>query len=307
MRNLIIGFLSLGISFLSTAQTSEVNINESIQGTLMIPVSENPIPLVILLTGSGPNDRDGNSMMTKNDSHLQLAKALDSAGIATYRYDKRSLTMVRKNNPKAGEIMFDDFVTDARAVIDHFADDSRFSKIIIAGHSQGSLVGMLALDNRVDKFISIAGAGEAIDKVIVSQLKKQMPGLDVVAENTFQKMRSQEEPVQDVNPYLQGIAGTEIQPFMESWMFYEPSEEIAKLRIPTLIINGTLDVQTDTTQAELLHAAAPNADLSLITGMNHVLKQVPEDEMMAQKSYTDPSFKIHPELIQVMVNFIKKD
>lgn len=284
---------------------TELNINENIQGTLWTPDGISNPPLVIMLTGSGPNDRDGNSVMTKNDSHKQLALALKKEGIATYRYDKRVVTQIKKKKVDPNT-SFDDFVTDARDVVAHFEKDKRFSKIFIAGHSQGSLVGMLAVNKNVDGFISLAGAGEEIDKVIVAQVAKQAPGLDKIAAVTFQKMRDSVAIVTDVSPYLMSLQAPEMQPFMESWMAYDPAIEITKLNTPILIINGDRDSQVSIEQANMLHAAVPSSQIEIIEGLNHVLKKVGKDDVEAAKSYTDVNFPIHPMLIEKMVAFIKK-
>lgn len=283
---------------------TELNINENIKGSLWLPENIQEPQLVILLTGSGPNDRDGNSSMAKNDSHKQLAQALKDQGIATYRYDKRVVTQMKKKDVDP-DMSFEDFVTDARSVVAHFENDNRFSKIFIAGHSQGSLVGMLAVNENIDGFISLAGAGEPIDNVIVSQIAAQSPGLDTIARATFDKMRSQEEIVEDVNIYLRQLQGPQIQPFMKSWMAYDPAVEIAKLKTPILIINGDRDFQVSVEQANLLHAAAPSSQIEIIEGLNHVLKKVGQDDIEAAKSYTDVNFPIHPVLIEKMVAFIK--
>ncbi|MGJ8685282.1 MAG: alpha/beta hydrolase [Nonlabens sp.] len=283
---------------------TELNINENVQGTLWIPEGVSNPPLLILLTGSGPNDRDGNSVMTKNDGHKQLALALKEQGIATYRYDKRVVTQI-KNKKVDPNTTFEDFITDARAVVAHFEKDNRFSKLYIAGHSQGSLVGMLAVNENVDGFISLAGAGEPIDNVIVSQIAAQSPGLDTIARATFDKMRNQKEVVEDVNPYLMQLQGPQIQPFMKSWMAYHPAVEIAKLKTPVLIINGDRDFQVAVAQANMLHEALPSSQLEIIEGLNHVLKKVGKDDIEAAKSYTDVNFPIHPELIEKMVAFMK--
>ncbi len=284
---------------------TELNITENVQGTLWLPEGVSNLPLVIMLTGSGPNDRDGNSVMTKNDSHKQLALALKKEGIATYRYDKRVVTQMKKKKVDPNT-SFDDFITDAHDIVAYFEKDKRFSKIYIAGHSQGSLVGMLAVNKNIDGFISLAGAGEVIDNVIVSQIAAQSPGLDTIARTTFDKMRAQEEIVEDVNPYLMQLQGPQMQPFMESWMAYDPAIEIAKLKTPVLIINGDRDFQVSIEQAKMLHAAAPSSQLEIIEGLNHVLKKVGSDDIEAAKSYTDVNFPIHPVLIEKMVAFIKE-
>ena len=282
---------------------AELNINSNILGTLFIPEGKTAVPLVILLTGSGPNDRNGNSIMTRNDSHKQLAQALLANGIATYRYDKRTFTQIKKRNIDPNT-SFDNFVQDAQDVIYHFQKDNRFSSIILAGHSQGSLVAMLAINSAIDGFISIAGPAETIDKTIVRQIAVQAPGLDKEAQAIFEKMKTQDKPVTDVQPYLMSILNQEIQPFMKSWMVYDPLVEIKKLTVPVLLINGTRDRQVDPTDAQMLHDAKPDAQLLIINDMDHLFKRVGADDVVAAKSYSDPSFPLHEDLVPALVNFV---
>ncbi|AZQ43670.1 alpha/beta hydrolase [Nonlabens ponticola] len=284
--------------------STDVTINEDVKGTLLMPENQANKTLVILLTGSGPNDRDGNSMMTKNDSHKQLAQALQKEGIATYRYDKRTATRLKERR-SVDDIKFQDFVTDASSVINHFVDDKRFDKIYMAGHSQGSLVAMLALNDEVDGFISIAGPGETIDKSIIQQVGAQSPGLDKQVETVFNKMKAQDSLVTDYPAYLNSIFNPSLQPFMKEWMSHDPALVISKLELPVLIVNGDQDTQIDIKQAKLLHTAAPQADYYIIKDMNHVLKKVGSDPLENAKSYSDPNFPLHEELVQRIVDFVK--
>ena len=72
-------------------QDEEIQINEYISGSLLVPPSEEKPPLVIMIAGSGPTDRNGNQPFLKNNSHKKLARGLAEEGIASFRYDKRSL------------------------------------------------------------------------------------------------------------------------------------------------------------------------------------------------------------------------
>ncbi|MFD1079725.1 alpha/beta hydrolase family protein, partial [Longispora fulva] len=138
--------------------SQDLQINENVSGTLVNPVGNDSSPLVILIQGSGPTDRNGNQPFMKNDSFKKLSAALAENGIATFRYDKRILN--RKN--KEADIRFDDFVEDASAALSYFQNSGNFKRIIVLGHSQGSLVGMLAAKNSADAFISVAGAAQPI-------------------------------------------------------------------------------------------------------------------------------------------------
>ncbi len=244
-------------------------------------------------------------MMVKNNSLRFLAEGLYEKGIATYRYDKRIVKQMKDRSLSEKDIRFDSFIEDAVAVIEYFKNGNEFSGIYIIGHSQGSLVGMVAARDRADGFVSLAGAGQEIDDVIVDQLGKQAPGLKDNAREAFDDLRTKGEAV-NYSPGLASIFRKEIQPFIRSWMLYNPKEELAKLNIPVIIINGDKDLQVQVSEAESLHRAKPGASYEIITNMNHILKEIPGNDMENQKSYNDHKIPVMPELIETISQFIKK-
>ena len=149
--------------------SKDLSINTHVDGTLLIPNAINDAPLVILIAGSGPTDRNGNQSFMKNNMLKKLAESLANSGIASFRYDKRIVKQIR-NKTIDKNIMFDDFVTDAKSVISYFKP--KFETIVVAGHSQGSLVGLLALEDGISGFISLAGAGKTIDQILIEQISK---------------------------------------------------------------------------------------------------------------------------------------
>lgn len=303
-------FISLGQNAFSKNKAQHpakdptiLNINKNIEGTLLVPDAFENIPLVIIVGDQGAIDRNGNDRRTKNNAYQQLADSLLSHNIASYRYDKRIVTQLKNRKP-SDNILFTDFIADVKEGIDYFKKDKRFSKIFIAGHGQGSLVGMLAVNKEVAGFISINGAAQTIDELIVQQIAKEIPGLDQVAAATFKKVKASDEIVNDIERDLYTVIGPQLQPFMKSWMQYYPAEEIKNLQIPVLIINGTKNRQVAPSEASLLKNAAPSAQLEIIENMNHVLKIVGNDEIEAAKSYIDPQFALSSELVRIITAFI---
>ena len=287
-----------------TAKIEEIKISPFVEGTLLLPRStEEAPPLVILLQGSGPTDRNGNQSFMKNDSFKKLAQGLADNGIANFRYDKRILRMQSLNITEE-EIRFDDFITDAVSVIEYFTNDDRFSNLIVLGHSQGSLVGMVAAKDKADAFISIAGTGKSIDSIIVDQIEQQMPGLKDNVQNAFLEMRTNGS-TSSYNPVLESVFRPSVQPFMLSWMKYEPIEQLKALNIPMLIINGTQDLQVSEQEARNLHEAKPDSELVIIENLNHVLREIKGDDLENSKSYNEPGRPLHPELVPTLVEFIK--
>lgn len=281
----------------------DLKISPFIEGSLLVPEETNTPPLAILIGGSGPVDRDGNQPMVKNNSLKLLAEALEKKGIASFRYDKRIVKQLQEGNFTEASIQFTDFVKDAIDVLEFFKRSNAFSKIVVIGHSQGSLVGMMAAQGRADAFISLAGAGQEIDDVIVDQIENQSPGLKDNARTAFDDLRANGVTV-SYSPYLASIFRPSLQPFLISWMKYNPQEEIQRLDMPILIVSGDADLQVLVSEAEKLHEAQPKAALRIIAGMNHIFRKVEGDDIDNSKTYNNPTLPIMPELVDILTDFI---
>lgn len=284
----------------------DLEIEEELKGTLLKPKGQQEYPLVIIIPGSGPTDRNGNQKHLKNNSLKQLAERLSSNNIATFRYDKRILQQLKNDDFKEEKVSFDGFIEDAKTIVKYFKKSPRYTKIYIAGHSQGSLVGMVAAQEHVDGFISIAGAGQSIDKVIEHQVENTAPSLANSAKEAFNKMRKG-KIAKDYDPQLETLFRKSVQPFMISWMKYDPTVEIKKLTIPVLLINGDKDLQVPVSEAETLKEHKPDATLKIIKDMNHVLKQIDGEGKYDTNatSYTNPNIPLSDELVNVLIDFIK--
>ncbi len=282
----------------------EITIDQFTDGTLTLPENlENP-PLVIFIQGSGPTNRDGNQPMMKNDGIKKITHELAAQGIASFRYDKRIFKM-DKLRIREADLRFEDFVTDANSIVNHFIGDNTFGKIIVAGHSEGSLIGILSAQNGgVDAFISLAGAARSIDKIIVEQLAKQSEELSVNARIAFDEI-TQNGSTTNYSPYLESIFRPSVQPYIKSWMKFDPASELAKLEIPVLIVNGSFDLQVDVTDANLLQNAAPGAQLVVPEKMNHIFRKIEGENLDNTKAYNEPARPLHPILIPTLADFIK--
>ena len=280
----------------------QVSIDPEVQGTLLSPKGENQPPLAILIAGSGPTDRDGNQALFKNNSLKYLAEGLAQKGIATFRYDKRVIAQINKATVQEEKMTFEDEVNDALLVINHFKD--KYKKIILIGHSEGALVGLLVAQKVVvSKFVSISGAGNSSATLIEEQIGKNAPQLKEESQKIISQLRKG-ELVDNISPYLAPVFRKSVQPYLISWFKYEPAKEITKLQIPILIVQGTNDLQVEDKEAQLLKEAQPKAQLLLIEGMNHVLKKVKTLEEN-QQSYLNPDLPISGELVEGIASFIK--
>lgn len=278
-------------------------------GLLELPKSSAPLPVALIIAGSGPTDRNGNSPFIKgaNNSLKYLAEGLAAQGIASVRYDKRGVAESIKAAPRQPDLRFETYIDDAVLWGKQLRADKRFSSVIIIGHSEGSLIGMVAAQRmNADAFISIAGAGRPAPQGLMDQLKRNLPAdLQSKAEMIIKSL-SEGKIVEDVPPTLGGaLFGRGIQPYLISYFKYDPAKEIAKLSIPVLIAQGTTDIQVHAKDAKLLAEANPSASLLMIEGMNHVLKEAPDEQEKQMNSYIDPSLPVSPKLIEGTSGFIK--
>jgi len=307
MKNKI-SFLILFYGFITLAQNNaftfnEISINQFIDGTLLTPNNITKPNLAIIIGGSGPTDRNGNQNSLKNNSLKKLAESLSAMDIATFRYDKRVVKQIRLGQIDKN-IMFDDFVEDAISVLNYFIKSNGFNHIYIIGHSQGSLVGMLAANHGADGFISIAGVAQPIDNIVTEQIEKTYPIFSKDANRIFSTLRKGKK-TSNYPAELASIFNKEIQDFMINWMQYNPVDEIKKLKIPILILQGEKDLQVEIKEAIQLNKAVPQSKLEIIELMNHVLVSIDGDNLENSKSYNEPKRKISKNLIEYIIDFIQ--
>ncbi len=308
MRKLLVFLIWMPIGLYSQGiQEEEILLKNGeivLPGTLSFPKTHQKVPLVLFIHGSGNGDRNGNQAPMLNTNHIKsLADSLNNRGIAFYRYDKRTAT--KENLAKMKDPSLYDLAEDAKVAIHHFDDDERFNGIHIIGHSQGSLVGMLAVGNEIRSYVSLAGPGTTIDKTLIRQITEQNEDLGKVAAQHVQELM-ETDTILEVHPFLVSIFASQNQSYLKEWIRLDPVMEIKKLALPVLIVNGDADIQVKEEDAELLKQAMPNAQIAIIPNMSHTLKTV-NDFQENQRSYTDPSFPLSRELVETLYEFIQRN
>lgn len=290
-------------AFSQNYKVEEIKVNEQLIGDLYD--SPNNETVVLLIPGSGPTDKNGNTLGAANNNSLKyLAQGIAENNYDVLTYDKR-VVYILKNKLEIPEFDFQHGIDDAKTIVDYLKNTKGYKNVIIAGHSEGSLIGMIAAQNNTNAYISLAGSGKPIDEILQEQVNKQAPMLNEANIKILKDLKAG-TIVKDVHPFLKGLYAEQNQPFLIDWMKYNPQTEIAKLKLPILIINGTKDIQVGVENAELLHKAVPSSQKVIIENMNHIFKEITKDEQN-MASYNNPDLPIQKELVTTIINFINQN
>jgi pimeloyl-ACP methyl ester carboxylesterase len=298
------------LPFWASAQSQEVSIVSNgvrIGATLLEP-SAPTAEVVLIISGSGPTDRNGNQAKGMSNNSLKLlAEALADEGIASLRYDKRGLPGSPMDTTAMKAVKFNDFVVDIAQLISYLRDLGKYSKITVIGHSLGSLEGSLAAQReKIDRFIALAGMGSSMSETLKRQLGKHGPFVSNMANPIIDSLNAG-MTVRSVPLVLEPLFGPHIQPYLIELMRYEPGAELGKLTCPVLIVNGSTDLQVTPDDGKKLYDASAKSTFVLIDEMNHVLKKVSDNMTANLATYNMPELSLHPDLMPVITRFIRSN
>lgn len=276
-------------------------------GTLAVPESGSRT-VALIIAGSGATDRDGNNRAAGliTDCYKQLSDSLVANGYAALRYDKRAIAASASPEITEAELSFDDYINDAVAWADFLAADERFDRVVLIGHSEGSLIALAAAKrtDNVAAVVSLAGAGEPIDQTLRRQLAAQPEPYKSECYRIIDELKAG-RMVEEVPAELAALFRKSVQPFLISEMRYNPADEARTLNVPLLIVQGTTDIQVETADAARLFMAQRMARMVMIDEMNHVLKLCsttnPQQQMV---TYMNPSLPIAAKLVRAVVDFM---
>lgn len=283
------------------ASTETVRVSNAfgdLEGTLIVPAGCAPHPLVVIAPGSGPTDRDASPAGT----YRLLAEALTDRNVATLRYDKAGVGPSRYAVPKReDEITFLSVAQDLGLWIKALRHDERFGRIGIAGHSEGALTGLLvAQEEKLDFFVSLAGAGRPLGILLREQLGRSLSGALFEEAGRIISSLERGQYVNDVSSELAALFRPSVQPYLASWMKFDPASEIAHAPADLGIVQGTTDIQVKVIDAELLAAARPDATLRIVTDMNHMLKHATSQSASQNRAYKDPTLPIVTDVVDLI-------
>ncbi len=297
----------------TTSQELSLETNSGIlKGTLLVPAQPAAnAPVALIVAGSGPTDRDGNSPAGVNaNTYKLLAEGLAAQGIASLRYDKLFSGSSQPKIAREQDLSFETYVNDAAAWLNLLKKDSRFKSVFVIGHSEGSLVGMLAAEQTpVTGFISLAGPGRNIADVLLEQLKPQLTApMYTETERVIGELRAGRTVVASSITLPAQVRGSlfrdSLQPYLISWMKFDPAVEIAKLKTNILVVQGSTDLQVKVLDAQLLSKAAGVRPV-ILDGVNHVLKAAPSEPQANLATYSNPNLPLEGHVVSTLTAFIR--
>lgn len=269
-------------------------------GTLTLPPGKGPHPAAVLISGSGPQDRDESLMGHK--PFLILADHLTRQGIAVLRYDDRG---IGASGGKLGEGTSEDFATDTSSAVDYLKSRSEIDpkRIGLIGHSEGGIIAPMVevrrqnADPGIAYLVLMAGTAVTGEEVLYAQgqaiLKINGAGEEVrerqkaAQKAFFDVVRNVKDPAEaeaqmrktiGESPQITQQIKTVNSPWFRFFLFYDPAPTLAKVKAPVLAINGELDSQVlpdqnlPVLEAALKKGGNEDYRIARLGGLNHLLQ-----------------------------------
>jgi len=279
----------------------------SLPGILTRPHGGNSyIPLVVLVAGSGPTDRDGNNYNVpgKTDVLKLLAEGLAARGIASFRYDKRGSGQAYRYESHDQQVSFARHASDLVAILEKLQKEVGISRLVVAAMNEGAWIAALAINKAsrqglsVDGFAVLDASGKKPLDILRENLSELDKALQCEAESIVQAIlegKSYQEPSETLRDFF----SPQKREWLYSWLSMDPAREIAAIKSPLVLVRGELDEQVPENEFKLLMALRPSAVARVIPGMNYMLKKVASAEENYD-SFTNPKYPIPAELFELL-------
>jgi uncharacterized protein len=283
------------------------NRGTKLAGVLWLPQKRaGKVPVVLMIAGSGPVDRDGNAGGTlRTDAYRQLAEALAKKGIASIRYDKRGVGLSTMGGTLE-DLTFDDFINDAAALVTMARLNDKLSGVYVFGHSEGALVALkLAAMTKIDGIITAAGPGRPVVELAKEQLARQLPPNEMKEYDGVVAALKAGKPLSAKSVGLQTLFQPSLEKFLQGMLLTDPKPLAAIYQGKLTVVQGDNDVQvTVDKDAKALAAAHAGSKLVVLKDVGHALKH--ETHKGAdQPSYVDPSLPIDAGVVEAVVSTVR--
>ncbi|WP_422344497.1 alpha/beta hydrolase [Parasphingorhabdus sp.] len=270
-------------------------------------------PLILIIPGSGPTDRDGNSPLgIKASSYRLLAEALQKKNIATLRIDKRGMFGSSAAVPDPNNVTLGEYADDVLTWADAMKKRTGRNCIWLLGHSEGGLVALNAArdEAKICGLILVGAPGRKMGDILREQLKAN-PANAPLLPQAMSAINSIEDgkrvDTSQLHPALKGLFDPAVQGFLIDMFATDPASKIKTLNQPILILQGNKDIQVSMQDAERLASSNRNAKLVVIENMNHVLKEIETaDRQKQMASYQDETAPVNEILVDAVADFLDK-
>jgi uncharacterized protein len=281
------------------------------RGTLLGPTGG---PVLLILPGSGPTDRDGNNPLgVRAAPYRLLAEGLAARGVASVRIDKRGLGGIATATPDGNDVTVDDYVRDTESWIAAIRARTGASCIWLLGHSEGGVIALAAAAKRHEALcgvILVSTPGRPLGEVFKGQLRANPANASLLdaADHAIDTLaKGGRVDVATLPPPLAPLFSVQVQRFEASIFGLDPAGSIRAVDRPILILQGDRDLQVGLADAERLHAAHAAATLVRLRDTNHVLKRVAADDPAANlATYADPSLPLAPGVVDAIAGFVEE-
>ncbi|HJZ65583.1 MAG TPA: alpha/beta fold hydrolase [Candidatus Acidoferrum sp.] len=306
----------------------------TLAGTLTIPQGAGPFPAALLISGSGPQNRD--EYMAGHRPFLVLADYLTRKGIAVLRYDKRG---IGKSNGNFAAATTEDFAADAQSALNYMKTRKEIApaRMGAIGHSEGALIApMLGANGSVSWIVLMAGPAQTGEKIMLSQSRAiagaaGMPLAQVTQSLDFDKkayelVRTEKDPEVlekkvDAMVISSGIAEGSLppsvaaqihmlsSPWFRFFLDYDPVPTLQKVKCPVLALNGEKDLQVSAAenlpliQKTLEDAGNKNTTTKPLPGLNHLFQHA---DSGTPTEYGAIEETISPEVMQIIGEWVGK-
>jgi pimeloyl-ACP methyl ester carboxylesterase len=281
-----------------------------LKGTMLAPAAHGA-PMMLIIPGSGPTDRDGdNPLGVKAATYRLLAESLAARGIGTVRIDKRGMFASGAAVADANAVTLEDYAADVDAWAGVIRKQTGASCVWLLGHSEGGLVALVAAQESLNicGLALVSTPGRPVGEVLREQLRANPANAPILAQ-AMAAIDSLEAgkrvDAASINPALAPLFRPQVQGFLIDVFARDPAKLVANVAKPVLIMQGRRDMQVSVADAERLKQAAPKAELALLADTNHVLKTVTSDDKRANgATYADPSLPLAPGVADAIADFV---
>jgi uncharacterized protein len=283
-----------------------------LKGTMLEPAHQQSGAVILIIPGSGPTDRDGNSPLgVKASTYRLLAEALTDRGITSVRIDKRGMFASATAVSDANQVTIEDYAQDALYWVKEARRLTDARCVWLLGHSEGALVALAAAQQPKDLcgLILVAGAGRKLSEVLREQLNANpanAPLLPSAMKAIDELEAGRRVDTAGMHPALLPLFRPAVQGYLIDAFSYDPLSLLKAYPGPVLVLQGSRDIQVSMDDAERLASARPEVELVRLEGVNHVLKAAPADRRANAATYADPSLSLPPTVADVIADFVQR-